>query len=276
MKRKRSLTFDNLECRVVLSNTVAHPMAVHHPVVHHPVAHKPIHLSHAQAHALAVARQDLAHSSAHPRHGQILAFTHKTTMAAIHAEQTSNSSGFGGGNVDTTIPFILATDVGGVAQNALNFTSNTYQGVLFGFEWNGIQQIASNFNADQNQSELASALNDLAVRMPYGRQMLLPTWQADLQGLQNGSTTPDSTGVPDFGDGNGAVADVLFQDLQAYLAAGLGVSFNILQSDVSWSTDSLLTFNGFVSNSPSSTIVTPPVTVAPKPVSARDKRADAN
>src|SRR5215467_585315 len=134
MKRKYIPTLDRLEGRVVLSQVVMHSPVPH--LVHHPVHHK----AH-PSHALLVARRDLAHSRAHPTHGQPLAFTARPSKAAVHTEQTTGSDGFGGGNIDTTIPFILATDVGGVAQNALNFTSNTYHGVLFGFEWDGIEQI---------------------------------------------------------------------------------------------------------------------------------------
>jgi hypothetical protein len=229
MRHRRSLELESLESRIALSHV--HPLAVHH---HH----------HAKIHHLA--------------NGQAEVQTHRPTHAAIHAQQADGASGFGGGQVDTTIPFVLATQVGGVAQNALNFTSNTYQGVLYGFEWPGIQQIASEFNQDQNVDELAANLTALSQRMPYGMSMLLPTWEADLKSLQAGTLTPDSTGVPNFCDGNGAVADVLFNDLQAYLAAGLqGGSFNILKSDACWNSDILLTYNGFVCNSPSSTNVTP-------------------
>lgn len=234
MKHRRTLTIDHLEDKVMLSH-----VAIHHPVhsvvVHHQVAP---HLT------KALIKADLAHSVARPVHGQHLALGVRPSLARIHTFQAS--SGFGGGTVDTTIPFILATDVGGVAQNALNFTSNTYQNMLFGTGgWKGIQQIASDFNSDGDKAELASNLTDLAQRVPYGVQMLLPTWEADLQ-VGSSSAGPQGS-QPDFGSGNGVVADILFQDLQAYLAAGLGTSFNILKSVIDWNnSDDLLSYNGTV------------------------------
>jgi hypothetical protein len=189
-----------------------------------------------------------------------LALTVHPSLTRIHAAQASNGSGFGGGNIDTTLSFILATQVGGVAQNALNFTSNTYQNMLFGSGgWNGIQQIVNNFNADGDVAELNAAITALAQRVPYGVQMLLPTWQADLQA---GSSSAGPQGQqPDFGSANGTVADILFQDLQAYLAAGIGSSFNILKSVINWNdSDNLLTYNGTVAaNGSNNTTVTPPV-----------------
>jgi hypothetical protein len=167
---------------------------------------------------------------------------------------------FGGGNIDHSIPFIFATEVGGVAQNALNFTSNTYHGVLYGFEWKGISQIAAIYKHNGNFDQLIANVGQLSFRMPYGPMRLFPVWKADLEALRAGTLTPDNTGVPNFGAGNGAVADVLFHDLQTYLAAGLGTSFNILKSTVGWASDDLLTYNGTVAaNGSHNTTITPPV-----------------
>lgn len=173
-------------------------------------------------------------------------------MAASPA-QANTGYYFGGGNIDRSIPLVLSYQVG-AAQNALNFTSNTYQNVLFGTGgWNGIQQIvtnyANNYSNSGSSTQLVNDLSALSYRIPYGNQQLLQTWLADLQSLQNGTLTPTASNI-NWDGGNTiaqAVGDTLFQDLQNYLAAGLGYSFNILKSNINWSnSDNLLTYNGTV------------------------------
>jgi hypothetical protein len=214
------MLFDGLEDKCMLSHVVA---LIHHPaiIVHAPVVHQ------------------VTSFGAH--HGSII---HQSKVKPAQIAQTS----FGGGNIDLTIPFIIGTNVS-ANQNALNFTSNTYQNVLFGTGgWDGIQQISQRFGATGNTEQLATDITALSFRMPYGNQQLLPIWMADLQSLKSGTLTPTPSGITwDSNSTTGqAVGDVLYQDLQTYLSAGLGTSFNILKSAVCWNSDNLLTYNGTV------------------------------
>jgi hypothetical protein len=233
---KHALFFDGLEDRCVMSHVVVSPL---HAIPH---LHKPAIVS--KPHVLVVHQVT---SSFGARHGLIV---HHSSLQAAAVKAAQGTSSFGGGNVDFTIPFIVGTTVG-APQNALNFTSNTYNQVLFGGgDWDGIQQIADRFGDTGDVNQLNADITALSFRMPYGNQMLLPTWKADLQSLQAGTLTPTRSGITwDFDSTSGqaqAVGDVLFQDLQTYLSAGLGTSFNILQSNVNWNSDNLLTYNGFV------------------------------
>jgi hypothetical protein len=154
---------------------------------------------------------------------------------------------FGGGFVNRTIPFVFGVNVG-ASQSAINFTSNTYQSVLFGTDGRiGIRQAAARFAATGSVNRLNADITALSFRMPFGNQQLLPTWQTDLQALQAGTLTPTPSGIRWGLNTTGtAIANVLFQDLQTYLANGIGTQFNILKSHVHWGTDNLLTFNGVV------------------------------
>lgn len=232
----RVMLFDGLEDRCVMSHVVVpHIQAIPHLHNPHPaLVHK--------LHAPAVHQV----TSFGANHGPIV---HHSSLkaAAVKAAQATTGS-FGGGNIDLTIPFIVGTTVG-ARQNALNFTSNTYQNVLFGSGgWDGIQQIATRFGETGNTDQLTTDLTALSFRMPYGNQQLLQVWLTDLQSLQSGSLTPTESGITwDSGSSVGqAVGDVLFADLQTYLGDGLGTSFNILKSVVNWNSDNLLTYNGSV------------------------------
>jgi hypothetical protein len=231
MRSKRVPTIDGLEDRLVLSHVVPHPhqaLPVHLAIVHKPVVHAPRQVTSFGAHHSAVVHQS------------------NIKAAAVKVAQVTPPA-FGGGNIDLTIPFIVGTAVG-AKQNALNFTSNTYQNVLFGTGgWDGIQQIVQRFGDTNNVDQLTADLTALSFRMPYGNQMLLPTWIADLQSLQSGSLTPTPSGINWDSNSTGqAVGDVLFADLQTYLGAGIGTSFNVLKSVIDWNSDNLLTYNGTV------------------------------
>jgi hypothetical protein len=219
MRSKRKPTLEALEDRLVMSHVIAQP---HHALVLH--------------HAPRVVTSFGIHHSAVVHHSNLKA-------AAAKPAQTT---GFGGGNIDLTIPFITGTP-----QHPLDFTSNTYQNMLFGSGgWKGIQQIADDFDDTGDVNQLTADLTALAARVPFGVQMLLPTWTADLQALQAGTLTPTPSGITwDVDDSGKAqpVGDVLFADLNAYLADGLGTSFNIVKSVINWpNSDNLLTYNGTV------------------------------
>jgi hypothetical protein len=143
-----------------------------------------------------------------------------TAAASIHAAVFINP----------TIPFVIAPV--GVAQNAINFTSNTYHNVI-----GSLQTIANNYAVTGNLTAAANALSIVSYRMPYGHAELLPVWLNDLNALRlAGTATPANA------------ARVVFNDLHAYLANGVGKSFNILKSDVGWATDNQLIglYNGHV------------------------------
>src|SRR5262252_1638681 len=71
-------------------------------------------------------------------------------VASISARQVV--PGFGGGFVDRSIPFVFGFNVG-APQFAVNFTSNTYQIVLFGTDGRvGIKQAAARFANTGNVS----------------------------------------------------------------------------------------------------------------------------
>jgi len=236
MRFKSVPVLEGLEDRWVMSHVIPslhhalspHPAIVHPPKVHPPVVHQ-------------VTSFGAHHSS----------IVHHVNLKAAAAKLDQETTGFGGGNIDFTIPFIVGTEVG-AKQNALNFTSNTYQNVLFGTGgWDGIQQIVERFDSNGGDvNQLTADISALSFRMPYGNQMLLPTWTADLQSLQSGTLTPTSSGIVWDNNANAsgqAVGDVLFADLQTYLSAGLGTSFNILKSVINWNnSDNLLTYNGTV------------------------------
>lgn len=209
--------FDILEERWVMSHF--HPVHVHIPV-------------HNQVHHSAIVHHN---AIIHPIHqtNQIHNQVHIVPKVAIKT-------------VDTTIPFIVGADVS-AAQNAVNFTSNTFQNVLFGTGgWDGIQQIANRFSVTNDTNLLTSDLTALSFRMPFGNQQLLQTWLTDLQSLQSGTLTPTTTIFFSSDSTAQAVSDVLYANLQTYLSAGLGTSFNILKSVINWDSDNLLTYNGFV------------------------------
>jgi hypothetical protein len=221
MRSKRSLLVEGLEGRLVMSHFIAQPH-----------------------HALAVRHAPHMVTSFGAHHG-IVVHHSNLKAAAAKAATPAQTTGFGGGAIDLTIPFITGTP-----QFPLNFTSNTFQNVLFGTGgWDGIQQIAIRFGATNDVNQLTSDITALAVRMPFGKQELLPTWMTDLESLQSGALTPTPSGITwDHVNASGqAVGDVLFADLTAYLADGLGTSFNILKSAVNWNnSDNLLTYNGTV------------------------------
>ncbi len=211
--------FDTLETRSLMS----HFGAIHHAI--HAMVHSHIHVA------------KVAHVPNHPINHINNTYINKLNInKPIIAKQT----------VDTTIPFIKGTDVG-AAQNALNFTSNTFQNVLFGTGgWDGIQQIANRFTFTNDTNLLASDLTNLSFRIPFGNQQLLQTWLTDLQSLQSGSLTPTTTIFFSSNPTAQAISDVLYSDLQTYLGNGLGTNFNILKSVINWDSDNLLIYNGFV------------------------------
>jgi hypothetical protein len=232
MKRSRRVPIlEGLEDRRVLSHVI--PQLHHALLPHHAAAHKA---------AVHIPRTVTSFGA---NHGHVV---HQSRPRAAAARLALPAGNFGGGNVDLTIPFIVGTDVG-AAQNALNFTSNTYQNVLFGTGgWDGIQQIVQRFGDTNDANQLGTDITALAVRMPYGVQKLLPIWTADLELHQSGSLSVPQSGI-DWGTTptGQAVGDLLFRDLQAYLGAGLGVSFNVLKSVIDWdNSDALLTYNGTV------------------------------
>ncbi len=63
-----------------------------------------------------------------------------------------------------------------------------------------------------------------------------------------GTVVPDGTITGNFPGTSQTVQleNLIQQDTLAYLANGIGVSFNILKSNVGWASDNLLTFNGHV------------------------------
>jgi hypothetical protein len=234
-----AMLFDGLEDRCVMSHVVISHL---HVIPHLNNLHNAalVHKTHAP-----VVHQ-VTSFGAH--HGSIV---HHSSLKAAAVKAAQGTGSFGGGNIDLTIPFIVGTNVG-ARQNALNFTSNTYQNVLFGTGgWDGIQQIVNRFADTKNVNQLGSDLAALSFRIPYGNQQLLQTWVDDLASLTGGTLTPPVSGIIWDCDNNlgNAVGDTLFADLQTYFSAGLGTSFNILKSVIDWDSDNLLTYNGTVGSS---------------------------
>ena len=117
----------------------------------------------------------------------------------------------------------------GVRQNAINFTSNTFNQV-----WNSLNTVARNFAQTGNVINADAQLQTLSRRLPYGPQVLLNTWLSD---VNRAGTTASST-------------TVLQQDLISYLDNNEGNAFNVLKSGVNYSSDGLLTYNGRVNHNP--------------------------
>lgn len=112
--------------------------------------------------------------------------------------------------IDTTIPFVTAPT--GVAQNAINFTSNRFNIVS-----NGLNAAFS------SGMPSTSTLTSLAHQVPFGVSGgLLDTWEGDTSASQAQA------------------------DLVTYLNNNIGDTLNVLKSHINWSTDSLLTYNGVV------------------------------
>jgi hypothetical protein len=232
MRSKHVPVFEGLEDRWVMSHVIP---GLQHTLLLHPTL---VHAAKTEVHTPHVVTSFGAH------HGHVV---HRSNLKKAAARADQQTTGLGGGNIDLTIPFITGTP-----QFPLNFTSNTYQNVLFGTGgWDGIQQIVERFDSDGGDvNQLTADITALSVRVPFGQQMLLPTWTTDLQSLQSGALTPTSSGIVWDNNSNvsgQAIGDVLFADLQTYLSAGLGTSFNILKSVINWDkSDNLLTYNGTV------------------------------
>jgi hypothetical protein len=134
--------------------------------------------------------------------------------------------GFGGGVVDPRIPFVHAPR--GVSQRSINLTSITFNQVVQGL----INDFAV-YNKNGKLAALESGLTRVSGMIPFGLTSLNPTIFSLVSGLN--STTRDT---------NHAVEIKTFVDTVAYLKNGIGQKFNVIRSDVHYSTDVLLTFNG--------------------------------
>ena len=133
--------------------------------------------------------------------------------------------------IHVDIPFVIAP--AGVNQFAINFTSNTFHGV-----WNSLNADARNLARTGNLTLAETQLTALSTRIPYGEQVLLPIWQADVNNAI-GTTTPTPATVK-------AALNAVEADLISYLNDNEGSAFNVQKSGVGWSTDGLLTFNSKV------------------------------
>jgi hypothetical protein len=126
--------------------------------------------------------------------------------------------------INPSLSFVVALP--GERQNALNFTSHTFNQILNGGGGNnGLKQIFRKFSRNGNESQLDASLTTLAQRVPFGKTDLLPTWLDDV-------SAQDFRSVPN--------------DLITYLREGVGTSFNVLKSHDHHSTDNLLIYNGKV------------------------------
>lgn len=158
--------------------------------------------------------------------------------AAIHARDRAANN-----NIDFSLPFI---SVPGVPQNSLNFTSHTFNQMIYGGPGQrGFSQILSRFNSSGNVFQLENDLAVLSRRVPYGQTNLLPTWLNDLNLGPNGNTYGFAWTGP-FSGRNAVVANQLVDDLVEYLEDGVGQNFNVLLSSQHSSTDVLLLYNGKV------------------------------
>jgi hypothetical protein len=133
--------------------------------------------------------------------------------------------GFGGGAINPTIPFVHAPR--GVSQRAINFTSIDFNQVV-----QGVIQNFAVYNKNGNLTALETGITRVSNKIPFGLMSLNPTLFSLIKGLN--STTLDT---------NHAVEIKTFVDLVGYLKNGIGQKFNVLRSDVHYSTDVLLTFN---------------------------------
>ena len=160
------------------------------------------------------------------------------SAAAIHASERAAND-----KIDYTLPFIR---VPGVPQGWLNFTSHTFNQMIYGGPGQrGFSQILSRFNSSGNVAQLENDLAVLSHRVPYGHEDLLPTWLDDLNLALAGNTGGFVTTGP-FSGRNGIVANQLVDDLVEYLENGVGDDFNVLLSSQHASTDIFLTYNGKV------------------------------
>ncbi|MGO9596822.1 MAG: hypothetical protein ACLP7Q_02245 [Isosphaeraceae bacterium] len=115
--------------------------------------------------------------------------------------------------IDHTIPFVIAP--ADVNQFAINFTSNRLHQVL-----KSLNADANSFARTGNVTKFESQLTAIAGQVPYGKQVLLNTWLADENSLQQLDT-----------------------DLISYLDNNEGTAINLGKSGVNYSTDGLVTYN---------------------------------
>ncbi len=80
----------------------------------------------------------------------------------------------------TAANFVIAP--AGVAQNSINFTSNTYHSVI-----SSLSTISHNFAVTGNVTAAEHALAQVSLGIPFGQKTLLPIWLTDLQTLQTGA-----------------------------------------------------------------------------------------
>ena len=133
--------------------------------------------------------------------------------------------------INTSFPYVVAP--ANVPQFAVNFTSNTFHQV-----WNSLNAGARNLARTGNLTLAETQLTALSREIPYGQQVLLPTWLADVNNAI-GSTTPTPATVK-------AALNAVENDLRTYLVDNEGTAFNVQKSGVNWSTDGLLTYNSRV------------------------------
>jgi len=182
----------------------------------------------------------IALSAAHGVHSAIAA--HVAPMSnSISASSTHSSRPV----IDTTIALVQA--VPPTKQNAINFTSHTYNQIVYGGGgWNGLQQIFNRYNHGGSISQLTGDLTKLSQHVPYGKSTLLPVWSSSVTTYVNSGTVADATNGGPFVGKNAVLANQLRIDLVNYLNAGIGTSFNVFLSKPSYNTDADLTYNGKV------------------------------
>jgi hypothetical protein len=176
-----------------------------------------------------------------------------TAQAAIHASAVHAASR---PPIDTSIPFVFAT-TGGAPQFALNFTSHTYDQILFGGpNTKGLQQILNSYNKTGNINQVAADLSRLSYHVPYGQTDLLSIWQTSLTNYANGLGTADATNGGPFHGRNAIVANQLRIDLINYLNTGVGASYNVQLSHEHEPRDGDLVYNSKVGQTPPRPIMT--------------------
>jgi hypothetical protein len=149
-----------------------------------------------------------------------------TQLVAVAAAIPLPPIGFGGGGINHAIPFVHAPR--GISQRSINFTSITFNQVV-----QGVINDFAVYNKSGKLNVLESGLTRVSGMIPFGQMSLNPTIFSLVSGLN--STTRDT---------NHAVEIKTFVDLVGYLKNGIGQKFNVVRSEVHYSTDVLLTFNG--------------------------------